>query len=374
MKLHHLFEESGHTCKIERREPSDEDWFRRNRKRCEACDEEYDRQLDAEFIQDLEAEPEEDAPEAVLGQEIAKVEPGISTPDWIKQLAAQDPRRHHQAGQFGTGSPEAIKPEDEPIEALLKLHRDYNIPVDPVTGLAKRADVRSRCGFGHTCHSSPGRHPAWQYPMPDPMRTEPRAPGEKRKPTYRFNRAFEYDPKDIRKWPVSGLSGFKPKSKFKDYVESKLSCPVCRGDEPGCSNSVSQQYGVPKPYCDEHLEESPYIRNLQARLEAEPGLFPKGREPDDAPLVQQWEREQERELLFQSGTRVWRGSTAKNMMVGTLLDFDADTPTRDPRTKKPATHVVQWDDGTKSAIDPARLKVWGPHVKGYREWSQKYPQ
>jgi hypothetical protein len=405
MKLTNLSEasESGgsseHSCPIKYKKAGDEDWFRRNRNKCQACDEAYESSLDLGFLDEPSDYGGDEDESSTLGQQLGPGE-GMGLQDWVKSLADRDPRKHHKAGEFGTGSPQAIKSSDAPVPALLKFVRDYNIPVDPVTGEAKRADVKSRCGFGHTCHSSPGKHPAWQYPLPDPLRTEamgakveleteqdelrrgleklvereePLSADEEllvqrvrfrlnelrlalfrnKKPSYRFNKAFYYDVNSTRTWPVSGLNGFEPKEEYRDYVESKLSCPVCTGKDSGCQNQVSQQYGVPKPFCAVHIAESPYIKNLMRQLEDEP------LSADEDRRVAQWENAAEA-IAMGVGDRVWRGF-GPSRKLGTVVDVD--------HGNAPKILGVQWDNDSAPVYEvPEKLNMWGPHVKGHPDF------
>lgn len=326
MKLNLLYEaEGGHTCRIQYRKPDDEDWARRNRKTCPVCAAEYDEELDRGFIGDAPTPEEEEELEGMpsAGEFLSKL------------MARDDPRRLHKPGEFGTGRVSGVKPEDSLTVAALKLWRDRNINVDPRTGIAKPRHVRDKCGYKHTCGSHPSGRPAWNYPMPDPVAT--RTTGKQR-----YNFMFKYNPTHTFQWPVSGMMGFEPKPEFEDYVKSKLSCPVCNGTVEGCDNPVAQEYGQPKPFCTEHLMQSPYAREVAGRVADAPDPNVDYRETEA-----RWKKT--RAAALRPGDKVSLGK-----QVGTLLEVDPEMEDR--------THRVRWDNPKTEAlritwVDPEKLDL-----------------
>jgi len=301
----------AHTCGAsQRRTPENsEDWARRNRKRCAACAAEYDSEgdesLDAGFH--------------------SPYDPGVAQPGEVADLPSPGERRAPRSpGQFGHGKPEEVLPSDSKLVRIMKGIRDMGGEEWSRRG-DQRYGVRQRekpiCSLNHTC-SDPSA------PMPDPMSTRNTGPS-------RHNNWFEYNASDLRVWPISGLRGFRPKEEHKDFIEGKLACPVCSGKVEGCDNSVSTDYGKPKPFCNEHLDESPYPKDLMDRFG---GVGLPGA-PEDSKSVK-------------SG---FRGTRAKFLRVGDEVRLDPSRKGKDGTgelvgvitkivSSNPAdrTHMVKW--------------------------------
>ena len=330
MKLSNIHESSDHTCRVKYRKPDDEDWARRNQRTCSACKAEYEAEeddLDSGFIGDipdeLQAEPEP-TQDNILQR--------------IKDLVKYDPRQHHKPGAFGTGRPASIKPTDSPAVAAIKIARDTKANRNPRTGLGITKRDKDKCGHNHSCKSHPSGRPAWNYPMPDPAAT--RMTGKQR-----FNWMFKYSPKNTFEWPVSGMMGYEPKDEYRDYVMSKLACPVCSGQVEGCDNPVAQEYTAEKPFCTEHLDESPYPKELLARYGGK-GL-PGAPDPNDDYRATKKHWEKTRAKYLERGTAVKLGK-----QTGTVLEIDPEMEDR--------THRVKWDNPKSEAlritwVDPEKL-------------------
>jgi hypothetical protein len=332
MRLDLLHESSDHTCRLQYRKPDDDNWARRNRKVCKACALEYEREeddLDSGFIGDIpkELEPKPAPSKADIQQQIL-------------DLVKMDPRREHKPGPFGTGRPASIKPTDSSVVAGIKAIRDKNLNVDPATGIGKVKKYRDTCGYQHTCTSHPSGRPAWNYPMPDPLATK--TTGKQR-----YNWMFKYNPTSIFRWPVSGMIGFEPKDEYRDYVMSKLKCPVCSGEVEGCKNPVAQEYTAQKPFCTEHLEESPYPKELMAKYGGKglPGA------PDPSADYRETEKawKKTRSKYIERGDKVKLGK-----QTGEVLEVDSEMEDR--------THRVRWDNPKAEAlritwVDPDTLDL-----------------
>jgi hypothetical protein len=339
-----------HTCRIQYRKPEDEDWSRRNQRRCAACAQEYEDELDLGFIGDVPDDVE--------------VEPEVGDVDIsqrIKDLIKYDPRQDHRAGKFGTGHAAALTPYDSPVMAGLKARRDKHSQRNEVTGRGKVMKYKDRCGLNHTCHSHPSGKPAQNYPIPDPVAT--RTTGKQR-----YNWMFQYSPLNTFEWPVSKMVGFEPKDKYRDYVMSKLECPVCSGEKEGCDNSVAQEYGAPKPFCSEHLSLSPYPKELTDKY----GDFDNWEhDPSSGAQFRTWIRDREKlpDFGFRKGDRVvvvnGQGQVVPSWgesggLVGTIIEIDSEMADR--------TFHVEWDNpkGGDAAGDDPGSKAAAANRK--RQW------
>ena len=347
--------DEAHSCRFPPRDFNDTSQMRKNAKTgCKACTAMYDASLDVSFdVASLGyTPPSEEEPEEEL-----------STDDKMQRildLIKFDPRQEHSPGQFGTGHVAPIRKGDSPMVAGIKGYRDRDVPKDEITGKGKRARLKSRCGFNHTCSGHP-TNPAWNYPLPDPAATA--ATG-----AYRYNNMFYYDPNSTREWPVSGMMGYEPKQEFEQYVNSKHSCKICTGEEEGCGNPVSHEYGVPKPFCQEHVTQSPYPKELLKTQRSEAIGGPAT--PREEDLEQFWaqlsvadrdkylamgpeKRHQEVRMAFlrgvakrddiSHGTFVRKGDKVKarrggmkKMGSGHVVEIDGDMT--------PNTHKVEWED------------------------------
>jgi len=326
-----------HSCRLAYRKPDDEDWARRNKSRCEACSEEYEKAFEDEMEAGWIGEPPAPENTATLGDVADKAQPKLV--DYIKDLIKYDPRQHHKPGPFGTGRPASIKASDSPMVAGIKAYRDRLARVDPVTGKGKRSREKSKCGFQHTCTDHPSGKPAWNYPMPDPMATE--ATGKNR-----YNTFFQYKPKSTFEWPVSGMMGFEPKIEYREYIMSKINCKACNGEVEECQNQVAHEYGAAKPYCTEHSMEDFYPAELIKKY---------GKGLVDAPDPNKDYQATEKAWKKTRGEYIRPGDKVKfRKQVGTVLEIDEEMEDR--------THRVRWDNAKTDAlkvtwVDPKTLDL-----------------
>ena len=317
MKLNLLNEsDEGHTCRIEYRKPDDQSWARRNASRCPVCEIEYESELDSGFSgEDFAPRP---------GDVEAKPAPSAGR------------RRQSRPGAFGTGRASAPSPTDPLIMQQLKALRDMGGEEWSRRGdrFGKRVRSKPVCSYLHTCTDP-------SAPMPDPFATLATGPG--RHNTY-FTDAGPSDPEYTQEWPISKLYGKKPKGEWREFINEKLKCPVCNGSISGCDNPVSTEFGRPKPFCREHVLESPYPKELAGRLLA-------GEEPDP-------------NKDYQATEKAWRSKRAGfikpgdhvklRKLRGTVLDIDEEMADR--------THRVEWENPEAEAlritwVDPEDLDL-----------------
>lgn len=290
-----------------------------------------------------------------------------------RMILAGDKRRHHKAGEFGTGRPAKMSPEDSLNVLYLKMKQQEGMKGVGETGRTPER-YRDRCTYGHTCGFYPNGEPAANYPLPDPQATsggrqDPLGQGRYAGREFirahgltpgRFNNWFREAPSNTRLWPVSGLRGFAPKEEFEFYIDRKMSCDLCvtrelgeaRAEEVlghppkvtgGCTNPVSQEYGKLKPFCKEHEFESPYPKELITQYGG-PGL-PGAPDPtkDAREVARRMEEFTARSIEQGDDVRVKRGRYRK-YGVGTVAEVD---PSMEDRT-----HFVVFPSGDRE------LKVW----------------
>lgn len=174
----------------------------------------------------------------------------------------------------------------------------------------KRIREKDTCQFGHTCDDP-------SNPMPSPA-----GPGSK---------IFS---------PLTGA----PKEEYLEYYLNKNKCPVCSEREPGCKNKVSHEFGRPKPYCSEHLDQSEHVANLMKTLEGEPGTGAK-----------------EAQAAFKTAKRehITTGDEVKyRKLMGKVIDID-------PEMEGGRTHRIKWENPKAEAlritwVDPGDLDLRTP--------------
>lgn len=253
---------------------------------------------------------------------------------------------------------------------LLKRHRDMGGEEWSRRGeerFGERIRSKAKCSWRHSC-SDPS------LPMPDPFATKVTG-GPRHNEWFTDAGPDEVDPRVpaivrgekthgrpyLISWPISGLSGKKPKDEYADRVYNKLDCPVCSGRIEGCDNPVSTMFSRAKPLCSEHVKESPYPEELLQRYGG-PGL-PDA--PDDAAEVaERWREYKAEELqvgdrvvVRQRNNQLKQGFKGTGPLVGELLEIDPEMEDR--------THRVKWENpkAVKTPItwvDPEDLDIWNP--------------
>jgi hypothetical protein len=378
-----------HTCRFPPSGLEDEGQIRKGAKAgCATCALMYDTVLDAGFNEDdpypsggTGSSDDTDDDDSLLsmldkfgiGIEDVETMTGKERAALLKRMIlAGDKRRHHKAGEFGTGRPAKMSPEDSLSLLYLKMKQQEGMR-STETGEGQRERHRDRCTFGHTCGFYPNGEPAANYPLPDPQSTsggrqDPSGQGRYAGRSFirqhgltpgRFNQWFKHVPTSTRLWPVSGLQGFEPKDEFEFYVNKKMSCDLCvarelgaaraarvLGHDPsdtlrkvggGCMNPVAQEFGKLKPFCSEHEFESPYPKELLGQYGG-PGL-PGAPDPtkDAAQVRKRMEEYQAGVIERGDQVRAKRGR-------GTVQDVDKSLEDR--------SHFVVFPSGD------GELKVW----------------
>lgn len=271
MKLLLLHEATEHTCQPEEKQPG-ESWaaWGNRKKNCPGCEAEAEAELEAGFIGD----PDEPPP--------------VEKPGEVEE-------RTGETLEFDENKPMVM----QILDILQSMGGEkWNRRGPWRERYGKRIRKKDKCTYGHTCEDP-------QNPLP----TFGRGVGKK---------IFS---------PVTGA----PKEEYRDYYLSKNRCPACTG-EAGCDNPVSTEFGRPKPFCAEHVGESPYPKELGGRLEA-------GEEPDPSAdyLERKKEWETTRATHLRPGDQVKKGK-----LRGHILEID---PSMEDRT-----HRVKWSNPKAEAL------------------------
>jgi len=303
---------AGHTCKPAGKQPN-ESWasYGKRTTRCPGC------------------KADEDAEYA----------------SWDAEMAADD-EPENRPGDVE----ERAEPEDEFDESQPKMMQILNTiramgdkawnrrgPLHERYG--KRIRNKELCSFGHTC-----RDP--QLPIPV------------------FGRGLGKG-----EYGIFSLVTGDVKPEHREYYLEKNNCPACQyfrsnktGEGPGCLNKVSTKYGRPKPYCKEHIDQSPYIADLMQKAAEGQGKPMGKKEADEAFKAAKREHIEIGDKIKGAG----RGITGN---IGVVTDID---PNNNPRT-----HQIKWETVQKGKqdvpyggglawVDPADLKVWDATPKQSR--------